>query len=1606
MTRGKIAVISAFIVLICALTGVSLALGRVYSKVRAFEREHGGDVFANLSREQLDEKAKDEIKKTPVAVLTASDSPEPAKPSEPVQAAAPETLQIRRFDQEGDSVRLWFDDVPDVSVARNYISVSPLREGTFSVACQNRYDYSSGRNFPTLVVSGDFAYRTNVTLTVRKGFSAKKGDDGKAPVEPLAEDYVKVFTRPDASSSVEFSDQGRYLPPTGDRTVALETVNVTNLGVRIRRVLPRNLVTFLALEERTLNRVYRRWDDSEDFAEDFSDEGETNLVVVAEAPNEKTPVMLPVGLQDGGPANGVYLVKAFDTARSNGDDRQWSNEEAIAARVVCVSDLALSVRDLGNDRLGVWTTSLVTGSPVPRAVVEVYSQTGVKLMEGVADDRGWCALERQAKGEPFAVVAYREDAADFTFLALRDSMKVDETRLDGVRARYLAPGETEAFVWSDRGIYRHGEPIRVQAVLRDGGRRAPAARPVELTLADPRGTVRQRQTRITDREGAVTADDFTVPDELPSGRWTLSAKIPGENGAVLGSRTIKIEEFAPPRIRVSVRPYPLATPSDFTFTVAAEHLSGGPAVRMRTEGAVSFEDVPFAPEGWKGWTFGNEDLSLTPNFRRLSESRLDDDGEHVFIAPLLAESGHPRAAVKVTAEGTVFEDGGRPATARSTAVLHAYPFYIGSTLGNWVKRPENGRVKLSLACVAQDGSRLKEAKDLVMKIESVMDVHAYHAGRRNWGSWSTERIRTKVADDLKVSVPADAVAEVELPVLASGDYVMTVTDLATGVSFGRSFYLCDWGDDAEVRTSLGNPSKVTLTTDKAAYRVGETPRLLVRAPFAGTALLTVLRDSERYIEVVTLTNATSELALRPVSAADAPNLEVRLSVVQGVEANARHLAVRAHGEATVTVRPVEDEILVAIEAELARDLGSLDVSVSAPGASAVVVTVVDEGINLFTDEPVPDPVGCFARLRLAYLPFYDLYHRVLPVYGLDALRKSGVKTGGGADDGMFGRVSPVPTRRFRPLALWSGRLETVDGVARTRFALPVFTGELRITAVALSDRASGAGAVRRKVAPKLVAEPDAPRFVAPGDVFEATLPVRNTSETDGHFMALILTNGVTVGVWKDVQIARGGQTNLVLELVAPADPGELTLKYAVRGMNELHEEEIFLPVRPAVAWRETAGVTKLAPGETYRPDGKRVTYKVYDSPLAELQGAVTWLSEYPYGCLEQTTSRCFPLIAAGGILSELKSDDASNTVACAVAGVRRVESMVRSHDFVMWPDCNYAPWDPEVSLYAAHFLVEAGKAGLALNPKADANVKRFLSRWALSTNDTVSAYACHTLALAGKPERDRMLRLYDGRDRLSLLSRARLSRAFVRVGDRPRAEALLANAERPGSIKEAAFTMLALLDLDPDDPRILPLVTYLVDGRDRTRYSWGTTDTNAHALLALGAYYRAHPPKKGERYVAWRKLTLPRPEEVKDEAEGFSIRREIMTTDGKPAALSELRQGDLLTVRLTLRSADKREFSDLVIEDLLPGCFEPVSQSAFAPSSCLRDWVMRSDARDDRMLVFSKRFELEKDEEVAFRYQVRVVSTGVFTLPGVAAEGMYHPQLRARTGAGRVVVRH
>ena len=268
---GKTA--SCCVVLSVAAAVVAVvALGWTVGKIRTFERSHPGcDVFGNAVRAAADnaKQAEEEEENT---------SPAQSETSSP----APTEMKVLGVEYDGDRVLdIHLSMRPDMDVVRRYVEASPLVEGTLGFSYRTRKNYKTGEFEPHLHVSGEFAYRTNVVLLVRKGLPLyDKGRDPSAP-GALAGDWTYSFRRKDADPYVKFASGGRYLPPGGACAIAVESMNVTNVYTELRRVEPRNVVQLLARDEGVYSR--RRWDPSVD------DEDTSELAGACET-NAETPL--------------------------------------------------------------------------------------------------------------------------------------------------------------------------------------------------------------------------------------------------------------------------------------------------------------------------------------------------------------------------------------------------------------------------------------------------------------------------------------------------------------------------------------------------------------------------------------------------------------------------------------------------------------------------------------------------------------------------------------------------------------------------------------------------------------------------------------------------------------------------------------------------------------------------------------------------------------------------------------------------------------------------------------------------------------------------------------------------------------------------------------------------------------------------------------------------------------------------------------------------------------------------------------------------------------------------------------------------------------------
>ena len=208
---------------------------------------------------------------------------------------------------------------------------------------------------------------------------------------------------------------------------------------------------------------------------------------------------------------------------------------------------------------------------------------------------------------------------------------------------------------------------------------------------------------------------------------------------------------------------------------------------------------------------------------------------------------------------------------------------------------------------------------------------------------------------------------------------------------------------------------------------------------------------------------------------------------------------------------------------------------------------------------------------------------------------------------------------------------------------------------------------------------------------------------------------------------------------------------------------------------------------------------------------------------------------------------------------------------------------------------------------------------------------------------------------------------------------------------------------------------------------WGWTTVDADALLATASLLRrtgggsrgaarrfpadvaaVANDGSGTRFLVRSARGLPDAPPAA-ETNGLAVARSFLSRDGEPLdptgadAARAIRQGDTVAVAIDLEPVGARgAVSDLVVPDLLPAGLEivAVGKEARVPWIAARahDWVLRTDARDDRLLAFSRSF----DGPVRLVYLAQAVSPGDFVLPALSAEGMYDPLLRGAAAPARL----
>jgi hypothetical protein len=1124
----------------------------------------------------------------------------------------------------------------------------------------------------------------------------------------------------------------------GFHTLAVKHVNVDTLTMTIAPVPPALIPAMLQ---------YNRWN-RDDSALTQVLKGAVTTRIAVPGPTDRVRIYgarLPMYNMQRPGAPLLQLVKVTSPSLR----AEWQENQPFA--VVQVTDLAVHAR-IGLSSGVVWVTGVSDGKPRSGATVTLYDTRGAPrasartAADGTAvltDYRTDTTVAHSYGFEGYVTASLGNDKALTTISSYDPDLSPWQFN---VRSAYgIQRYPLAAAVFTERGIYRPGEPLYAKAIVRAGtlGNLTVPARSDSLKwlFQDREGSPLKEVTVAPSAFG--TSDQlFQLPADLALGSYTIRVQQRrGGEWLDLATAVYRVAEYRPPEFLVdAVTDSAIRYPGDSaTASVEARYLFGAPMARAALTWSarqVSIDfwqlEIPntdgfyFGDSGW-WWEEGQVDGSIQALGQ--GSDTLDAGGRtqiRFALAPTV--KGRPARAVL---EASVTDVNRQSVAAQASVMVHAASFYIGAQpLGQSYFWTAGEPQAIGVIAVRPDGGRLSG-----VKLRGTIVRREWHRVHRTRGGYSEvygEWVSDTVGHCDLATTGADP-APCRFTPPAGGTYIVSFEgqdDAGRPVSTslyrwatGKDFV--PWNDESQF--------KMDVVPDKTRYSVGDTATVLFASPFTDAeAWVTVEREGLIEQRRIKLASGSTTLKF-PVTEAWPPNAFVSVLVARGRSAKPGPLddpgrpTIRV-GYTEVRVTPEVKRLTVAVSPLQKEyrpgDTAKVSLKVTDRTGkgqrSEVTLWAVDEGVLSLTGYRTPDPIDLLYAPRGLGLRLASNVTTVAPQ--VPEGEKGGRAPGGGGGQGE----SDILRSRFKATAFFLGSVLTdSNGTTVARAKLPDNLTTFRVMAVAViaGDR-YGNGQSPMLVTRPLLARPALPRFLREGDRFAAGVVVNQraagtptvtvTAEATGTQLAGDATRTAVL------EAGRGREVRFDFRQPGVGPMGQAdsaSFRFKVTGAGDADAVQQRLAVKPAFrarAWTVSGMLVDTATAEFQLPgeldaDRSRLTLTLGSSPLTVIKGLSYELKVYPYYCSEQVASVAQPIIAL------YRAQRGKQGVTLLKGNPKReITTAVQVLSRRQRPDGAIGYWDsgdwstPWLSAYAGLTLLEARAAGITVDDSVLARLGRYL----------------------------------------------------------------------------------------------------------------------------------------------------------------------------------------------------------------------------------------------------------------------------------------------------------
>jgi len=1145
--------------------------------------------------------------------------------------------------------------------------------------------------------------------------------------------YDTISLSPSYPKEVSIAGQGSLLTYSGDQKMSIQSRGLHALKYSIGRLIEGQLYHLITQTRGDINNPdFSSWTFQPENIAEFEHEV-IDIFNLHPKLSNYSSLDLSRFLPQENNRLGLFFIKAQGWDRINNQPIYGVED----TRLVLVTDLGIIVKNNGDKTQDIFVQSINTGKPVAGATVELLGKNGIALYSKVTSDRGHVDFPstRNFRNEKEPAVYVVKTKQDISFIPFdRYSRQINLSKFDIGGVHIIDGGEPlNAFLFSDRGIYRPGEEVNIGVITKNFDFSNIEDIPLELVVHGPRNNeVKVKKLNLAE----LGFFDFQYQTEPTSdtGRYSVSLHLIGNNrnrGREIGSVEFKVEEFQPDTMKIESQLSDIAktgwtNKKNIQIQVSLQNLFGLPAQNRDVTGRVIIKPTHFSFKKYKNYQFSSPFLDQTKKAmtldRKLKTIKTDADGLAVFNIDL-EQFSQGAYSLYFMAEG--FEPGGgRSVLSSNRALISPLSELVGFKAdGKLDYIHENSKRNIKFIAIGKTLKQLQKS-DLIFKLFRIQHISTLVKQHNGTYKYQSVKKESELSTEM-FNIPEGGYSY-NIDTSEPGDFAIEMMD-----NQGRRLSRVEYSivGHSNLTGKLDKNSELQLKLNKTDYIPGEVIEMNIKAPYVGAGLITIENDKVRQFKWF---KTDSQSSIQRIKIP--PELEgtayVNVSYVRNVTSKEIFSSPLSYAVKPFSIDKSKRKIDLVLEVDdLVRPGKSMPIKYSTSKNSKVVIFAIDEGILRAANYSSPNPLNHFLKKRALTVETSQILDLILPEFEL--LRSV---SGSGGDISvsklLAKNINPFSRKTDRPAIFWSGILSAGKQSQTVNFDVPnTFAGSLRIMAVAVAESSVGAAQQSTVVRGPFVISPHVLNQVAPGDEFIVTVGVTNVVEGSGKDAELDIevtaSKHLTLLEKSSIRmkISEGDEEQFSFWVKANQKLGSAELEFSVQYKNEESKRTAGLSVRPAMPFSSSFesgfdknGDVKIDLNRKLYSNLAVQTASASSNPLVLVAGLTSYLKNFPHGCTEQIVSRVFPLV---GLMNHpLYAPHVKNIdqqFSYLIDKLR--ERQLSSGGFSFWPGQNKVAEYP--SIYVMHFLIEASSLGYPVPTDMLERGKYYLMGYVEEQSDTL-----------------------------------------------------------------------------------------------------------------------------------------------------------------------------------------------------------------------------------------------------------------------------------------------